>query len=64
MAKITKVVGARYEKTDLIFLRFVDVMECNGISQSTLTKLIFKYALDEHLEEFEEWIATKVIIVD
>ena len=64
MAKITKVVGARYEKTDPIFTRFVDVMEGNGVSQSTLTKLIFKFALEEHPEEFEEWIATKVIIID
>lgn len=64
MAKITKVVGARFEKSDPILNQFIDTMEGNGISQSTLTKLIFKYALIEHIDDFEEWIATKVIIID
>lgn len=64
MAKITKVVGARYEETDPIFKQFIETMEGHGVSQSTLIKLIFKYALMEHIDDFEKWIETKTIVIN
>lgn len=64
MAKLTTVIGARFEKTDPALEEFKSIMDDHGINQSTLTKLIFKYALIEDPDNFREWISTKNIIVN
>lgn len=63
MAKITKVVGARFEDKDPILESFESVMQDHGLNQSTLTKLVFRYALIENPDSFRDWIAEKTIIV-
>lgn len=63
MAKITKVVGARFEDKDPVLESFESVMQDHGLNQSTLTKLVFRYALVENPDSFRDWIAEKTIIV-
>lgn len=63
MAKLTTVVGARFEQSDQILEEFKSIMADNNITQSTLVKLIFRYALMEKNESFRNWIAEKTIIV-
>ena len=64
MAKLTMVVGARFDKTDPALEEFKSIMEDHGVNQSTLTKLIFRYALIEDPDRFREWITSKNIIVN
>lgn len=63
MAKITTVVGARFEKSDPILEEFKQTMEGHGLNQSTLVKLIFRYALLEDPENFSNWIENHTIIL-
>ena len=63
MAKLTTVVGARFDKTDPVLVEFKSVMIDHGLNQSTLTKLIFHYVFIEHADSFRDWIADKAIII-
>ena len=63
MAKITKIVGARFESKDPVLEAFESVMQDHGLNQSTLTKLVFRYALVENPDSFRDWIAEKTIII-
>lgn len=63
MAKITKIVGARFEDKDPALEAFESVMQDHGLNQSTLTKLVFRYALIENPDNFRDWIADKTIII-
>ena len=63
MAKITRIVGARFEDKDPVLEEFKSVMQDHGLNQSTLTKLVFRYALIENPDSFRDWIADKTIII-
>ena len=63
MAKITTVVGARFEQSDPVLNEFKQVMDGHGLNQSTLVKLIFRYALMENPENFTSWIENNTIII-
>ena len=63
MAKITTVVGARFEQSDPVLNEFKQVMDGHGLNQSTLVKLIFRYALMEDPENFISWIENNTIII-
>lgn len=63
MAKITTVVGARFEQSDPVLDEFKQVMDGHGLNQSTLVKLIFRYALMEDPENFTNWIENNTIII-
>lgn len=63
MAKITRIVGARFEDKDPVIKNFESIMKDQSLNQSTLTKLVFKYALDENQEDFYNWIVDKTIII-
>lgn len=64
MAKITSIVGARFEETDPVFEEFKQTMEKHKLeNQSTLVRLIFRYALLEDPESFNSWITDHTIII-
>lgn len=63
MAKITRIVGARFEDKDPVLEEFKAVMQDHSLNQSALTKLVFRYALIENPDSFRDWIADKTIII-
>ena len=63
MAKITRIVGARFEDKDPVLEEFKTIMQDHGLNQSTLTKLVFRYALIENPDSFRDWITDKTIII-
>lgn len=63
MAKITRIIAARFDYNDPIIDEFEAIMKDHGLNQSTLTKLVFRYALIENPDSFRDWIADKTIII-
>lgn len=63
MAKLTTIVGARFEQSDPVLEEFRQVMEGHGLNQSTLLKLVIRYALLEDPDSFNSWIENNTIIV-
>lgn len=63
MAKVTTIVGARFEQSDPVLEEFRQVMEGHGLNQSTLLKLIVRYALLEDPDNFNSWIENNTIIL-